>query len=176
MSSMALLLVLAAAASCEKSSSTSVATAPAITACPQGAILDGSAPPKGLRQRCQKSVSERHGASREWYEDGTERTYTEWWEGRKHGRFILRYKTGKVRSEGAHVHGEPAGDWKYYAEDGTVQQQQTFPTAPPPAEWLAQAIAGQPPPPREDKPAAADGQPAAPADGVPPAADFERER
>jgi len=175
MSSMALLLVLAAAASCEKSS-TSVATAPAITACPPGATLDGSAPPAGLRQRCQKSASERHGGSREWYEDGTERTYTEWWDGRKHGRFMLRYKTGKVRSEGAHVHGDPAGEWKYYGEDGTVQQQQTFPLAPPPADWLDQAIAGHPPPPPPAKPDAAEGQAPAPADGKAPAADFERER
>lgn len=136
-----------AAVSCEKTPATPQ-VAP-ITACPEGAVLDGAAPPGGLRQRCQKSVSERHGASREWYEDGRERTYSEWWQGRKHGRFKLWYKNGRVRSEGAHRHGAAAGSWKYYNEDGSVSEEQTFPTAPPPADWLAKAIAGHPPPAEE---------------------------
>jgi hypothetical protein len=143
--------------SCEKTPAASPPVAP-ITACPEGAVLEGAAPPAGLRQRCQKSVSERHGASREWYEDGRERTYSEWWQGRKHGRFKLWYKDGRVRSEGAHRHGAPAGPWKYYNEDGSVSEEQTFPTAPPPADWLTKAIAGQPPA-AEELPAAPDSSP-----------------
>jgi hypothetical protein len=117
----------------------------AITACPEGAQLVGLAPPQGLRQRCQRSETERHGASREWYDSGRERSYSEWWAGKKHGRFTLWYKTGRVRSEGAHRHGAPAGHWTYYREDGTVQQQQTFSASPPATDWLAQAIGGNPP-------------------------------
>jgi hypothetical protein len=139
----ALVVALAAAASCEKSRAAPAITP--VTACPDGAVLEGEPPPKGLRQRCQKSATERHGASREWYEDGKQRTYSEWWEGKKHGRFQLWYKSGRVRSEGAHHHGSPAGHWKYYNEDGTVSQEQTFPTAAPPADWVEQAIAGYPP-------------------------------
>jgi hypothetical protein len=133
-----------AAAACDRASPDAPPTV-AITACPEGAALVGLAPPQGLRQRCQRSETERHGASREWYENGRERTYSEWWAGAKHGRFTLWYKTGRVRSEGAHRHGAPAGSWTYYREDGTVQQQQTFPTSPPASDWLAQAIAGNPP-------------------------------
>jgi hypothetical protein len=136
-----------AAAACGSSSNAS-SGAPsivAITACPEGATLTGEAPPKGLRQRCQRTETERHGASREWYEDGRERSYSEWWAGTKHGRFTLWYKSGRVRSEGAHRHGVPAGPWTYYREDGTVDQQQTFTVSPPAGDWLAQAIAGHPP-------------------------------
>lgn len=107
----------------------------------------GEAPPAGLRQRCQKSETVRHGASREWYPDHRERTYTEWWDGQKHGRFRFWFKNGQLRSEGAHAYGQPAGKWTYYAEDGKVRQEQTFPTASPPESWLADAIAGRPPPP-----------------------------
>jgi hypothetical protein len=140
---LAWILGLAATTACGGSSDSPV-IAP-ITACPDGAALVGAAPPGGVRQRCQRSDSERHGASREWYDTGRERSYSEWWAGLKHGRFALWYKNGRVRSEGAHRHGVPAGAWTYYREDGTVQQQQTFPVAPPSADWLAQAIAGHPP-------------------------------
>jgi hypothetical protein len=133
-----------AAVACSRGSSDAPPIEP-IAGCPDGASLIGDAPPKGLRQRCQRSETERHGASREWYESGRERNYSEWWAGKKHGRFTLWYKSGRVRSEGAHRHGLPAGSWTYYREDGTVQQQQTFATAAPASEWLAQAIAGSPP-------------------------------
>jgi hypothetical protein len=125
----------------------------AIKACPEGALLDGEAPPRGLRQRCEKGEAVRHGASREWWESHRERTYSEWWEGKKHGRFKLTYENGQVKAEGAHRHGEPAGEWKYHGEDGTVKQQQTFPLQPPPANWVDEAIAGRPP---EPPPAAPD--------------------
>jgi hypothetical protein len=139
----AVLLGLAATACGRASSDTPPIVA--ITACPDGAALVGLAPPNGLRQRCQRSETERHGASRAWYDSGRERSYSEWWAGAKHGRFTLWYKSGRVRSEGAHFHGTPAGLWTYYREDGTVQQQQTFPAAPPARDWIAQAIAGNPP-------------------------------
>lgn len=139
----ALVVVLAVATSCGKSSATPPVTS--ITACPAGAVLEGTAPPAGLRQRCQKSETERHGASREWYEGGKQRSYSEWWEGKKHGRFTLWYKNGGMRAEGAHRHGAPAGRWKYYREDGSVSEDQTFPASPPADDWLARAIAGQPP-------------------------------
>jgi hypothetical protein len=140
----ALLLGLAATA-CDRGSRDTPPPIVAITACPEGAQLVGLAPPKELRQRCQRTETERHGASREWYDSGRERSYSEWWAGKKHGRFTLWYKSGRVRSEGAHRHGVPAGSWTYYREDGTVQQQQTFPASPPATDWLAQAIGGNPP-------------------------------
>lgn len=117
----------------------------AITACPPGATLDGDVPPAGFRQRCQREATERHGASREWYEDGRERAYSEWWHGEKHGRFSIWFKDGKVRSVGAHRFGQPAGKWTYYAEDGKVLQEKTFEVAPPSEDWVAQAIAGNAP-------------------------------
>jgi hypothetical protein len=140
----ALVLVLAATTSCGKSSANPPVTS--ITACPEGASLVGAAPPEGRRQRCQRSDTERHGATREWYDGGRERSYSEWWEGAKHGRFKLWYSSGRVRSEGAHRHGVPAGHWTYYREDGSVEQDHTFSVAPPAADWLAQALAGHPPP------------------------------
>ena len=108
-------------------------------------MLEGAAPPGGWRQRCQKSDTERHGPSREWYEDRRERSYSEWWDGEKHGRFTLWFKNGKLRSQGAHRFGVPAGEWRYFNEDGALRQQQTFPVEPPPADWLAHAMAGHPP-------------------------------
>src|SRR5262245_33585475 len=87
-----------------------------IAACPEGAHLSGDAPPDGLRQRCEKTQGVRHGASREWWENRQERAYTEWWDGRKHGQFTLWFQDGKVRSQGAHLHGVPAGEWIYYKE------------------------------------------------------------
>lgn len=153
--SLAALVVLAAAvASCGDSAipgapgSAESARAPSatITACPEGAALEGDAPPRALRQRCLRPGNERHGASRDWYEGGGERSYSEWWEGAKHGRFMLWFKNGRVRSEGAHRHGVPAGHWTYYREDGTVQQQRTFDVSPPSADWLTEALAGHPPP------------------------------
>lgn len=143
----ALVLVAVAAASCGDSSVTLPVTP--ITACPEGAVMEGAAPPQGLRQRCQKSGAERHGASREWYENRHERSYSEWWEGEKHGRFTLWYKNGRMRSEGAHRYGVPAGKWRYFREDGSLQQQQTFSVLPPPSDWLAQVLAGHPPPKEE---------------------------
>lgn len=142
---LALVVLMGTAAGCGKSPASPPITP--IAACPEGATLVGDAPPKGLRQRCQKSDSERHGATRAWYDNGRERTYSEWWNGNKHGRFTLWFKDGRVRSEGAHRHGAAAGRWKYYREDGTLQQEQTFSVEPPPADWLAQAIAGHPPAP-----------------------------
>jgi hypothetical protein len=144
------LLALVMTVACRDATVTTVA--PPITACPEGAVLDGAAPPNGLKQRCQKSQGARHGASREWYEHGQARSYTEWWNGEKHGRFTLWFNNGNVHSEGAHRHGVPAGRWRYFREDGTVQQEQTFAVEPPPADWLAQALAGHPPPDRDDKP------------------------
>jgi hypothetical protein len=121
-------------------------------------------PPKGLRQRCQKSESERHGTSREWYQDRHERSSSEWWNGVKHGRFTLWFPNGRVRSTGAHRFGAPAGEWTYFAEDGTLRQKQVFPVAPPPPDWLAQALAGHPPadepaPTTADRAGAADTEP-----------------
>jgi hypothetical protein len=116
-----------------------------ITACPAGAELVGDAPPRAARQRCQRGKHLRHGASRDWHENGRDRVYTEWWEGVKHGKFKLWYDSGQVRAEGSHVHGAPAGEWVYYAEDGTVLQRRTFDTPAPAAHWLADAIAGRPP-------------------------------
>jgi hypothetical protein len=139
-----LLLAAAAAAStvaCRRDDGKIVA----LTVCPEGATLEGEAPPAGLRQRCQKGEATRHGASREWYEDGRERAYSEWWEGEKHGRFALWFKTGKLRAEGAHRFGQPAGRWRYYGEDGALRQDRTFDVAAPAADWVAQAIAGKPP-------------------------------
>lgn len=142
----ALILVVAAAAACGDAPGSPV-TPPItpIAACPEGAVLVGAAPSAGLRQRCQRSESERHGASREWYDNGRERSYSEWWDGKKHGRFTLWFKNGRVRSEGAHRHGVPAGAWKYFRDDGSLQQQATFPVSPPSADWLAQAMAGHAP-------------------------------
>lgn len=117
----------------------------AITACPKGAMLEGDAPPVGLRQRCQKDESTRHGASREWWKGGRERAFSEWWEGEKHGRFALWFESGKLKAEGAHRFGVPAGRWRYLAEDGKVLQEKTFEVAPPDADWVAQAIAGKEP-------------------------------
>jgi hypothetical protein len=134
-------LAIAAGAACERRP----VVTPPLTACPDGATLVGDGPPQGLRQRCERSEGERHGASREWYENKRDRSYSEWWNGEKHGRFTLWFPSGRVRSEGAHRHGVPAGRWRYFREDGTVQQDQTFAVEPPPADWLAQALAGHPP-------------------------------
>lgn len=112
-----------------------------IAECPSEAQLADD----GLRQRCQRDVGVRHGASSGWYENGRNRVYTEWWDGAKHGKFTLWYDNGQVRSEGFHAHGKPAGEWVYYAEDGSVLQRRTFPALPPAATWLADAIAGRPP-------------------------------
>ena len=144
-----LLVVGAAAWSCreeapEGSKAEALPVTP-IAACPAGADLEGAPPPRALRQRCQKGESIRHGASREWYPDGRERTYTEWWEGQKHGQFKFWYENGQLRSEGAHALGQPAGEWRYYGKDGALKQRESFPTAPPPATWLADALAGRPP-------------------------------
>ena len=117
----------------------------AIAACPDGAVLNGSAPPEGLRQRCQLAEGVRHGASREWWPDGRERSYSEWWRGDKHGQFALYFDNGQLRSTGAHVHGKPAGLWRTYDRDGIPQQLRMFELAPPAGDWLAQAIAGRPP-------------------------------
>lgn len=114
----------------------------AIAACPQGATLEGEPPPVSFRQRCQKEATERHGASREWFPDGREMVYSEWWNGEKHGRFSLWFDNGQLRSVGAHRFGLPAGKWVYYAKDGTVLQEKTFELAAPAEGWLAQAIAG----------------------------------
>lgn len=140
-----------ALASCKKSSAKPVITP--IESCPDGAAMSGAAPPAGLRQVCQKGPGIRHGATREWWEDHRERSYSEWWDGQKHGRFTLWFKDGRIKSQGAHVHGAPAGEWKYFDDAGVLSQHQTFPTAPPPADWLAKAVAGQPPPPPANPPA-----------------------
>jgi hypothetical protein len=151
MGSLLLLVVGAAAWSCREeapegsSSRAELLPVTPIVACPEGAEVEGAPPPQALRQRCQKSETLRHGASREWYADGRERTYTEWWEGQKHGQFRFWYDNGQVRSEGAHAYGQPAGVWKYYGKDGALKQSESFPTAPPPATWLADALAGNPP-------------------------------
>lgn len=156
-----LLVVGAAAWSCRdeapEASKAELLPVTPIAACPAGAELEGAAPPRGLRQRCQKSETVRHGASREWYANGRERTYTEWWDGQKHGQFRFWYESGQLRSEGAHAFGQPAGDWKYYGADGALKQSESFPTPAPPASWLADALAGRPPaPPPAADPAVAD--------------------
>lgn len=138
---------LVAAASCNRDgSSTQQVPIVRITACPKGALLvEGEAPPGGVRQRCQKDESTRHGTSREWWKSGRERTFSEWWEGEKHGRFAMWFESGKLKAEGAHRFGTPAGKWRYLAEDGKVLQEQTFEVAPPETDWVAQAIAGKEP-------------------------------
>jgi hypothetical protein len=112
-----------------------------ITACPSGAQLAANA----QRQRCERDGSVRHGASGERFANGRDRVYTEWWDGAKHGKFTLWYDNGQVRSQGFHVHGKPAGEWIYYAKDGSVLQKRTFAASPPADTWLADAIAGRPP-------------------------------
>lgn len=117
----------------------------AIKACPEGATVEGEPPPAGDRQRCQKSETTRHGASREWYSNGRERAYSEWWEGEKHGRFRLWFEDGQLRAEGAHRFGFPAGHWRYFGKDGKLMQDRTFDLAAPAEDWIAQALAGKPP-------------------------------
>lgn len=123
-----------------------------ITACPEGAHVEGEAPAAGVvapasgfRQRCQRDETTRHGASREWYGDGRERAYSEWWEGEKHGRFRIWFANGQLRAEGAHRFGHAAGHWRYFDERGVLLQERTFELAAPQEEWLARAIGGQAP-------------------------------
>lgn len=120
-------------------------TIEAIKACPEGATVEGAPPPAGDRQRCQKSETTRHGASREWYSNGRERAYSEWWEGEKHGRFRLWFEDGQLRAEGAHRFGFPAGHWRYFGKDGKLMQDRTFELAAPAEDWIAQALAGTQP-------------------------------
>jgi MORN repeat variant len=142
-----LLLAVAAAPACGRDDGKNAerVEAVAIAACPEGASVQGQAPSAGFRQRCLRGETERHGASREWYENGRERAYSEWWNGEKHGRFALWFANGKLRSEGAHRFNQPAGKWTYYGENGAILQQKTYELTPPAADWLAQAIAGKPP-------------------------------
>src|SRR5262245_32162516 len=62
-------------------------------ACPPGATLKESEIPisrgGGRKERCINPAGQRHGPSRGYFPDGQIRYYTEWWDGKKNGRFAL---------------------------------------------------------------------------------------
>jgi hypothetical protein len=108
--------------------------APSVTAltdrdCPEGARVNGAAPPAGYFQRCELPGGVPHGKSRAWYDNGRLRYETGWWQGVKHGKFTLWYPNGQKRAEGQDRHGIPEGKWISWAEDGTVTQERVFRTA-----------------------------------------------
>ncbi len=96
-----------------------------ITVCPDGAMVNGAAPPNGFQQRCMKGDT-RHGMSRSWYANGHLRTQTHWKNGIKHGKFTLWYENGQKRAQGEDADGFPVGKWVYWDMNGEVFQEREF--------------------------------------------------
>jgi len=102
--------------------------------CPTGARVRSSeisaSRGGGRQERCINAAGQRHGASRGYFPDGHIRYYTEWWEGKKQGRFAHWWPNGRLKAEGAHRNWQPEGLWTNWDEAGEITSQHDYATGP----------------------------------------------
>lgn len=79
-------------------------------------------------QGLQNEKGERDGRWFFFDENGTEQSMTEYVKGKKHGFIFVRYPNGQMRYTGQFNDDKEAGLWRFYKEDGTLDQEKTYET------------------------------------------------
>ena len=134
-------------ASCQKSKSADSG------GCPDGATLQGKAPPEGTVQWCAKPGGVKHGKWIEYHTNGKAKTEGQYADGKMDGHWVTYYDTGKKKEEEPppqQPYGQqPYGQQPYGAQPapGQPQPAQPAPGQPAPAQPApAQPAPAQPAP------------------------------
>jgi antitoxin component YwqK of YwqJK toxin-antitoxin module len=102
-----------------------LAAAPPL-ACPKGSEPRGAAPPEGYEEWCEAKDAagrpRREGPSRTYYDDGSLWVETAWRAGELHGPFVERHRGGAKAREGAFADGKKAGRWITSWASGRVEE------------------------------------------------------
>ena len=87
--------------------------------CPEGATLEGSAPPLGHSVWCENAAGQRHGPFADWFPSNQQRTRGRYVAGERDGTWTFWFETGAKMSEGEFRDGQLEGVWTYWdASDG----------------------------------------------------------
>ncbi len=76
----------------------------------------------------QNTSGQRNGR---WYfyaPNGDEQSSTEYTDGKKNGFIFVRYPNGAMRYTGEYTNDTPSGLWRFYKEDGTIDQEKNYAT------------------------------------------------
>ena len=76
----------------------------------------------------QNAAGQRNGR---WYfyaPNGDEQSSTEYTDGKKNGFIFVRYPNGAMRYTGEYTNDTPSGLWRFYKEDGTIDQEKNYAT------------------------------------------------
>lgn len=76
----------------------------------------------------QNTAGQRNGR---WYfyaPNGDEQSSTEYTDGKKNGFIFVRYPNGAMRYTGEYTNDAPSGLWRFYKEDGTIDQEKNYAT------------------------------------------------
>ncbi len=76
----------------------------------------------------QNAKGERSGRWFFYAENGNEQSMTEFLDGKKNGFIFVRYPSGRMRYTGEYINDVASGTWKFYREDGTVEQEKVYNT------------------------------------------------
>src|SRR5687768_5539675 len=85
--------------------------------CPDGAALDGAAPPAGSGVACLLA-SVPHGPKTTFHKNGQRDRSEVYYRGKLHGRFTVHYESGTLAEEGRYANGELEGRSVRYHESG----------------------------------------------------------
>lgn len=88
--------------------------------CPEGARLQGTAPPEGTEQWCEKQGEEgvKHGNYQKWYPSGARREAGHYKDGDKSGEWTAWYEGGQINWQAEYYDGVKAGPYLAFFENG----------------------------------------------------------
>ena len=94
--------------------------------CPDGARLEGEAPPRGVKQWCAREDGTQHGPSVFWYPFGRKRVEANFCKGRLCGAYRQWWDNGQLAQEGAYEDDRKHGAFTERDPDGTVRVFQEY--------------------------------------------------
>lgn len=74
-------------------------------------------------------VNDKEQRNGRWYfylENGNEQSMSEYIDGKRSGFTWVRYPSGNMRYSGEYLNDKETGVWRFYAEDGTLQQEKDY--------------------------------------------------
>jgi hypothetical protein len=94
--------------------------------CPDGAILEGSAPPRGHKQWCQLPDGTQHGPSLFWYPTGEKRVEANFVDGRLQGPVTEWHRNGQKAEQGFYKDDNRDGTFATWYKEGTKESLEEY--------------------------------------------------
>jgi antitoxin component YwqK of YwqJK toxin-antitoxin module len=98
--------------------------------CPPGTHPVGSPPPSGNAEWCEGpdrgGAMRRQGPARDYYDVDLVHVESTWRDGQLDGPWVERHRDGRKAMEGRYRGGEKHGQWTWWYESGTVEEEVSF--------------------------------------------------